>query len=293
MRHHRTAQLRGTPLLRVLAHSFLRPPGFALSGRGRLPQSVAFPSSRTTPLTLRHLLCLLGPQAGSPPWRHRSPSASCRVSPSTLRGLLHLLEQSSGFQAATTGLFGDPKNKEFMTIVPEAIDELQLLNRRRVLKRAIRECIRRWKTDAVGATLARSSRRKGRQTLGWECLLGKCFREFSFCIAWLSSLYCVRGLFLCLPVAVPLVGYCSFRSPGCLDLCRVHKLWSEGGNLGVAEVALSDAPCSRAQNTTVRLPRRFLLTLRTDLEFEPQGRSSSDRLRRGHRRSASSYERVT
>ena len=63
----------GHPLLRVLAHSFLRPPGFALSGRGRLPQSVAFPSSRTTPLAQRHLVCLLGPRAGSPPWRHRSP----------------------------------------------------------------------------------------------------------------------------------------------------------------------------------------------------------------------------
>ena len=55
-------------------------------------------------------------------------------SPSTLRGLLHLLGQSGGFQAATTGLLGDPKNKEFMTIVPEAIDELQLLNRRRVFE---------------------------------------------------------------------------------------------------------------------------------------------------------------
>ena len=179
MRHHRTAQVRGPPLLRVLAHSLLRTPGFALSGRGRLPQSVAFPSSRTTPLTPRHLLRLLGPRAGSPPWRHRSPSASCRVSPSTLRGPPHLLGHSGGFQAATTGLLGDPKNKVFMTIVPEAIDALQLLNSRCVLKHAVRECIRRWKTDAVGATLARSRRRKGRQTLGWECLLGKCFRGFS------------------------------------------------------------------------------------------------------------------
>ena len=146
----------GAPLLRVLAHSLLRTPGFALSGRGRLPQSVAFPSSRTTPLTLRHLLRLLGPRAGSPPWRHRSPSASCRVSPSTLRGLLHLLGQSGGFQAATTGLLGDPKNKVFMTIVPEAIDALQLLNSRCVLKQEMenrcRGCDPGTKPSPEGAT---------------------------------------------------------------------------------------------------------------------------------------------
>ena len=195
----------GHNLLRVLAHSLLRTPGFALSGRGRLPQSVAFPSSRTTPLTLRHLLRLLGPRAGSPPWRHRFPSASCRVSPSTLRGPLHLLGQSGGFQAATTGLLGDPKNKVFMTIVPEAIDALQLLNSRCVLKHAIRECIRRWKTDAVGATLARSRRRKGRQTLGWECLFGKCFRGFFFCLA---SLWFPRLLLLLCTRALPLSSCC-------------------------------------------------------------------------------------
>ena len=188
VRHHRTAQLRAPPpagsSALPLTYSRFRPV------RARPPATVCgFPFFANYATYTTSPAMSSRPRAGSPPWRHRSPSASCRVSPSALRGLLHLLGQSGGFQAATTVLLGDPKNKEFMTIVTEAIDELQLLNRRRVLKRAIRECIRRWKTDAVGATLARSSRRKGRQTLGWECLLGKCFRGIFllYCMALVSS----------------------------------------------------------------------------------------------------------
>ena len=124
------------------------------------PVSVAFPPSRTTSLTLRHLLRLLGPRAGSPPRRHWSPSASCRVSPSTLRCLLHLLGQSGGFQAAVTGLLNDPKNKVCWIIIFEAMDVLPLLNSSRVLKHSIRECVRRGKSAAVGATLARRCHRK-------------------------------------------------------------------------------------------------------------------------------------
>ena len=58
MRHHRTA-LSGPPLPRGLAPCPARPPGFALSRRGRWPLFVALPSSRRTSSTLRQRLHVL------------------------------------------------------------------------------------------------------------------------------------------------------------------------------------------------------------------------------------------
>ena len=74
--------------------------------------------------------------------------------------------------------------------------------------------------------------RGDRHSDGSVCL-GSVFGDFPFVLLGsgflASSLYCVRGLFLCLPVGVPLVGYCSFRSPGCLDLCpRTQTLVGRG-----------------------------------------------------------------
>ena len=75
-----------------------------------------------------------------------------------------------------------------MTIVPEATDELQLLNCRRVLKRAIRECIRRWKTDAVGATWHGAVAGRGDRHSDGSVCLGSVFGIFLlYCLALVSS----------------------------------------------------------------------------------------------------------
>ena len=162
--------------------------------------------------------------AGSPPWRQQSPSASSRVSPSTLRCLLHLPGQSGGFQAALTGLLGDPKDKGFMTIVPEAIDALQLLNSRRVLKHTIRECIRRWKTAAEPVA---------------GCLLGKCFRGFSFCPGW-----------LCFPRLLPL--FCSRAPPLSSCWCHVGQILLFPFPLLLEPASLTQTLVGRGQSRSCR-----------------------------------------
>ena len=106
MFHRRAAPphspVRAPPSARTCC-SFLRPPGFALSGRSRQPLSVAFPSSWTTSLTLRYCLHLLWPRAGSPLRRHRVPPTALTSSFGTLRPGLRLLGLSGGFQGAAKG----------------------------------------------------------------------------------------------------------------------------------------------------------------------------------------------
>ena len=48
----------------------------------------ALPSSGTLAFALRHRVHVLGPRAGSLPWRFSPPSAPSRACPFTLRGLL-------------------------------------------------------------------------------------------------------------------------------------------------------------------------------------------------------------
>ena len=272
----------GHTLLRGLARSFLRPPGFALSGRGRQPLSVAFPSSRTTPLALRHRLHLLGPRAGSLPRRHRSSSAPSRVSPCTLRGLLHLSGRSGGFQAAKTGLLDNPKNKVFLTIISEAIDALLLLNSSRVLKHSIRECIRRGKTAAVGATLARRCHKKDRHsdvTL-WDAFSGIFpvsrsvpFPSFpAFLYAGSFQIVLSWSRWSLLPLSVPFVAWTrlTHTNSGQRGQFRVLPSWHFRIH-HVVELRISRAGCLEG----------FFLIWRILLKFELQVRSSSERLRRG------------
>ena len=195
----------------------------------------ASPSARTstfrlTPSWLNHVrdhppatLCgspfLVGPRAGSHPWRHRSPSPPSRVSLFTLRGLLQVRGLSGGFQAAATELLSDPTDEVCWIIVCEGMDVLQFLDSSSVLMHSIRECTRRKKSAAVGATLARRCPRWDELALGWESLGGRFFRVPSFVpvgfvslVSWpffAGSLHVVVSLSrrLLLPRSVPCVAW--------------------------------------------------------------------------------------
>ena len=154
---------------------------------------------RLTPSWLNHVrdhppatLCgspfLVGPRAGSHPWRHRSPSPPSRVSLFTLRGLLQVRGLSGGFQAAATELLSDPTDEVCWIIVPEGMDVLQFLDSSSVLMHSIREYIQRKKSAAVGATLVRRCRRRDELALGWESLGGRFFRVPSFVLVGSVSL---------------------------------------------------------------------------------------------------------
>ena len=139
------------------------------------------------PATLCGSPFFVEPRAGSPPWRFRSPSPPSRVCPFTLRGLLQVrgLVDSSLRQRGSSAI---PLTRCSGSLSSVGMDVLQFLDSSSVLMHSIRECIRRKKSAAVGATLARRCPGWDELTLGWESLAGRFFRVPSFVLVGSVSL---------------------------------------------------------------------------------------------------------